>query len=122
MSFALLALACGTAAAQGGRCKSRVMVDSVFTAPAVKGYDYYLQLRNATGTALRADITFNGFAGKRVTLTQVQWKAVATPSRASQKIKFGKGFDSMIATDTVRILYDLPATTDVPSISVTNCR
>jgi hypothetical protein len=118
----LLSVTAPLAEAQTPTCRGRVFVDSVYqTGLGGNRYEYFVQLRNGTGSAVTAQLNFGGF-GQTVTLFSPQLPGIALGPNASQTIRFGNGTNGNINAGTVTVAYDAPAGAGRPTVSVTNCR
>lgn len=106
MVVAGAALLATTASAQAPLCKNRGFIDSVYQVGlGGSDYEYYIQIRNQTSQPMRWELSFANFP-KDVTLFSPRLTGGTLQPFASEQIKFGRGNNGNISSNTVERQYD----------------
>lgn len=121
LALPLLPVATPQAEAQSATCRGRVFIDTVYqTGLGGNRYEYFVQLRNGTASAVTAQLNLGGF-GPTVTLFSPQLAGIQLAPHASQTIRFGNGTNGQINNSTVTRTYDtMPSGT--ATVAANNCR
>jgi opacity protein-like surface antigen len=119
-SVATLLLSAASAAhAQSKVCKNKVFVDSVYqNSTGGKEFEYMLQLRNGTSAPLHWQINFRNLpANVSAFSPQISSGSDTLGPHQSKTLRFAKGTNGNINTNTVQVGYDATGA----MIVVANC-